>query len=373
MRTRRSGCCARRWRAAAGAGTSRRRRSTCARSPTARSRRSAPSIACGAPREHPRSTCSGSAPPRGCSPGRTSPRSRWRTRRRRRCSRRCRRARSATTCARTGRDAAAYPGDATTPADARPPAPSLHLPPTLTSLLRAAVNRDDDTVDVSRRRISESHVPRERLHGVDRTHRRHAFSVGDVVKAGLKHGQYTGRIIATTQVPRSRQVRNGHPEKHVPPRASTRSPARRQGRLRPRRPRARQLAGLVRRPPARRALSDPPPASPPPTPVPFPSQRHVVPRADLLSQHRRGHLQRPVRRRRARGARARPLAAAGGGGGDQGGERAAAVRVHALLVWRQERRRDARRARGSPAPRATGRCRGECAAWSVTARVSAAG
>ena len=63
-----------------------RRRDPSPRSATARSRRSAPSIACGAPPEHPRSTCNGSAPPKGCSPGRTSRRSRWRTRRRRRCS-----------------------------------------------------------------------------------------------------------------------------------------------------------------------------------------------------------------------------------------------------------------------------------------------
>ena len=87
-----------------------------------------------------------------------------------------------------------------------------------------AVNRDDDTVDVLYDDGDfESHVPRERLHGVsiELTDAFHAFSVGDVVKADLKgHGSwYTGRIIAIDTKFRvfTLKYENGHLEKHVPP------------------------------------------------------------------------------------------------------------------------------------------------------------
>ena len=218
-----------------------------------------------------------------------------------------------------------------------------------------AVNRDDDTVDVLYDDGDfESHVPRERLHGVsiELTDAFHAFSVGDVVKADLKgHGSwYTGRIIAIDTKFRvfTLKYENGHLEKHVPPsRIHPLSSAHvKADYVRGDRVRANWQGWCA---PAARPPRPLRPSSRPPL-LPLPSQRHVVPRPYLVSQHRRGHLQRPVRRRRARGARARALAPARRGGGDEGGERAAAVRVHALLVGRQERRRDARRARGDRRP-----------------------
>ena len=200
-----------------------------------------------------------------------------------------------------------YPGEVrTTPADARTPLappPSTSADPSPPSPLPGARgHRDDDTVDVLYDDGDfESHVPRERLHGVsiELTDAFHAFSVGDVVKADLKgHGSwYTGRIIVIDTKFRvfTLKYENGHLEKHVPPRASTRSRARtsRADYVRGDRVRANWQGWCA---PAARRRHPPPPRPLPPLTFP-PSGTWCLGGSHLSTS--RGHLQRPVRRRRA--------------------------------------------------------------------------